>query len=537
MNEMSIKRFYDFYMLEAMRAGMAMAKSDNPEIAFKHSFEKLEADVNKAFDELTDTMSKRIRLYMWAACLGEGRHGGRVADMKLTNDEIDGEGRGFVFSQANNYPIDQHNLDVMTELFDAKWRGSYGGKKWGAIVEAIALFDEVSPATFIDHAIDLEHNGGNIFNKSDGRREPVKLENDGLYQVRSFLDDKFRYDILTCGVKAEVTQRTMILLDRYRNVVNKNAVYYRVDVSSEWFVDAFDVEYGEETLDIEDSEGGWQECAFCSNKIDPDEHYHSPDDDCICEDCYDAKYATCENCGDLHSKYDLEDVDGNDLCEDCIQTGGWVKCENCGDWTQDYIVTEDNSEYFCEECAEKCEECDEYYSDLEWHKEHEHAEEEEKREEKEANEHAKHAGQWILQYDAYQSIKKFDTYAEAALFQTKDGGEVIKSTLGYQYMTYNLNGKVVTGEVYKVSDGLWAIDLKKDYKKIGKKHTEKRYGIMTLTGNWFGAAERIETCVHIANELKDMYDWENIKMYEWKKLDQDKKDAMNKIIHRIQDKE
>ncbi len=58
------------------------------------------------------------------------------------------------------------------------WTSSYGGKKWGAIAQALVGFlnGTLSHSVFADHAFDLQHNGGSVFGKNrmvTGDRERI----------------------------------------------------------------------------------------------------------------------------------------------------------------------------------------------------------------------------------------------------------------------------------------------------------------------------------------------------------------------------
>jgi hypothetical protein len=48
------------------------------------------------------------------------------------------------------------------------WSTSYGGRKWGAIAQALVGFlnGTLSHSVFADHAFDLQHNGGSVFGKN-----------------------------------------------------------------------------------------------------------------------------------------------------------------------------------------------------------------------------------------------------------------------------------------------------------------------------------------------------------------------------------
>lgn len=57
-------------------------------------------------------------------------------------------------------------LPKIATLFDQRWHsGSYGGKSWMKIAEAAMMYGNVPDTVFIDHCVDLKHNGGLAFDK------------------------------------------------------------------------------------------------------------------------------------------------------------------------------------------------------------------------------------------------------------------------------------------------------------------------------------------------------------------------------------
>ena len=66
---------------------------------------------------------------------------------------------------------DEYGIDILIEaeeaLLKAKWGAGIGGKMWGKVATHLRLFltGEYPAWLFVDIAVDLEHNGGNIFNK------------------------------------------------------------------------------------------------------------------------------------------------------------------------------------------------------------------------------------------------------------------------------------------------------------------------------------------------------------------------------------
>lgn len=215
-NTMTLDHFADFYYLEAISAGMTMAASENPDISWKHSFQKLENDVKEAFSHLTHEMAFRIYVYLYAASLGEARH---ASGMKITIKETNNSSRETVYRMALDYFPSDNNIKLLKSVFrDNKWPSSFGGKAWLNIVEAMEMYGKISDAAFIDHSVDLEHNGGCVFSKS---------ANMGLYcfgeemNLKKFLDFKFSHNILETMPKrndVRVSHKVYRLLERYMNI-------------------------------------------------------------------------------------------------------------------------------------------------------------------------------------------------------------------------------------------------------------------------------------------------------------------------------
>lgn len=368
MNEMTVYHFYDFYFLEALRAGMIMNKAQNQ---FRHSFERLERDVDNAFSQLCHTMAPRIRFYLWAAGLGEARHAWRICTYAIS--EIEGNDRGTIFENAVNYPMTQENIEVLKGVFKQSWGGAFGGRAWLDIVEAVEMYGNVSDATFIDHTVDLEHNSGSVFTKSEGGNDIVKLNVNAMYRFRPFLNVKFSEDILRCGTSAQVSTKVYNLLTRYNNVVSEVNLT-NIRPSLEW-LNPFDVEFGDETLSLTKSNGrnSWPECDLCTNKIDPEDHHHAGEH-CICRECYENKYSYCYKCRE--AKRDFVSVDGESMCTDCCDKIGAIRCENCEDYFTNFVETQQGN-FYCQDCAENhasfCETCEEWHEDMTKHNKQEHS--------------------------------------------------------------------------------------------------------------------------------------------------------------------
>ena len=141
-------------------------------------------------------------------------------------------------------------------------------------------------------------------------------------------------------------------------------------------------------------------CSRCGDRISEGDICWA--DDCIyCQSCFDDSYTYCGHCSDaIHNDNIIYTADGHYYCDYCANRHGYRECEECGTWS-DEISTHDGAYYcqscyddkfaYCEECEHdvdkddlnyvtvdgrekhicddcltsynKCEECDEYFSD------------------------------------------------------------------------------------------------------------------------------------------------------------------------------
>lgn len=222
-NVMTLEHFHDFYYLEALSAAITMEYSNNPNAQFKHSLNRLETDVREAFAHLTHEMAFRIYVYLWAASLGEARYA-RGHNLPYWIDDINGLDRSSVYHLALDYfPCDE-NIKTLKNVFNQSWGGAYGGKAWLNIVEAMEMYGKVSDATFIDHSVDLEHNGGCVFSKS------AKFGLDcfayDASDLKSFLDFKFSGNLLESPAPdrrhttsfTRISHKVYRLIERYMNI-------------------------------------------------------------------------------------------------------------------------------------------------------------------------------------------------------------------------------------------------------------------------------------------------------------------------------
>jgi hypothetical protein len=112
-------------------------------------------------------------------------------------------------------------------------------------------------------------------------------------------------------------------------------------------------------------------CAECGEIIERDDA-HECDGDYYCDDCFDDLYAVCDRCGDVHLKDDMTYIDDAWICDYC-RDRYYTQCERCGEWVRRYdtytvAIDEDmNTEEWCESCMDynswTCDGCDERFSE------------------------------------------------------------------------------------------------------------------------------------------------------------------------------
>ena len=576
-NVMTLAHFYDFYYLEAMSAGISMAISSNKDLAYKHSVVRLENDVKEALAELTKQMAFRIYVYLWAASLGEARYA-KGMNLKQYFNILNGMSRSMAYSKAlNTFPSDE-NVKNLKSVFAQNWGGAYGGKAWLSIVEAMEMYGKVSDATFIDHSIDLEHNGGNVFTKSANFGLDCSAYNASF--IRRFLDAKFAHNILEhmpklYGENIKVTLKTKTLFQRYINVmtVPGTASYIKMlyvindmDAENVWLKD-YSVNWGTDELGYTDKRTVTQQAEQSSGSghttVHPEAHqylivlngrnegvgicgnmrsynntvqtmtYHSegvaywngylwserwlfePGTVKIARE-YRA-HVRCFECGGVLSEDEqFSDSDGDVFCESCYNEK-YVSCDKCGDevWKENAVDAEHHHSYFW-----LCESCAE-----------------------EVMSKCDDCGEWFEEYvvtedngEVYCESCAREYYCRECDKHYSDLGyhEYVKhddeEQEGMEETTIEIEGGSYTTEAYHVGPlQIFNLGLFKHITKGMKYHTQwaiqvPALGMYGACGSDFGKA------VAVANTIIDMLDWEHMTKERWSNVHENKKTAINKIF-------
>lgn len=151
----------DFYALLSMRNRLEDCKYRS---GYYDYADRLLQDYARNF-------ARHIRDYLFIASLGEACHGSD----RCNSHELDlwekspfssyPSSRHRVYNEAQHYEV-ENGTDKLSEVFFGKWSTSgFGGKSWGKCISLNKRYGEISNIMFVDMAINLHHNGGNVFNK------------------------------------------------------------------------------------------------------------------------------------------------------------------------------------------------------------------------------------------------------------------------------------------------------------------------------------------------------------------------------------
>lgn len=175
----SIKEFYAFEALSAL------AKPEN----FRHSHERWMRDFDGIKMQYNCMLANIIYDYTVMVVAGEMRHGHTRSSHHIAGFYDDTTSREGVYRECIRYSSNSILTAGMT-LFGPRtnWNNSFGGEKWHAIAEAGLKKTNWSDVLFIDHCVDLTHNGSIYFDKNTDIVKP--LTGRQLSKYHRFLDFK-----------------------------------------------------------------------------------------------------------------------------------------------------------------------------------------------------------------------------------------------------------------------------------------------------------------------------------------------------------
>lgn len=387
-NAPNLTFYFDFYVLDGLRHLLTGAPMPTDRAyLYEKGIAKLKKDTEQAFETLSNEYSQAILLYLLVAGTGESRYAYRHgAGIYLSEFEY-----GITRDSAYDKALEYNPLKLARALYeifnDGQWGGSYGGQPWAKIARAcINLLDGTfTPATFIDHAADLEHNGGNCFDKHTeifNVSRPFSMSNMLNWKFATanpasdFINDGTVIDYY--GINSELlTYTTLELLNRYSNIVKGKPLpipgYFATSDHNRKVIkpNMFDLPAtGNRTPYL-----SYNEPVFCyeCNEAIPNDDTYSTDSypDCLyCSGCFYDLTSTCEKCGDKEFTDDMTPTQDGYYCESCAEC--LVSCDSCNDYyLEDDITPTANGYNLCESCtrdsdAYTCPICEELFYTYNW---------------------------------------------------------------------------------------------------------------------------------------------------------------------------
>ena len=160
-----------FYVQEAVMAKVNGMQNTTMKIRLEDDIREFNATYRKYADRLAGAFFDYIAL----ASFGEARHAPVQAKLYIpqifykwnrgSNQETI-KVRNQTYRHALKFDPYRFLPTLATLFYDGQWRDAYGGKRWGNIADAGMMYKKVSSTVFIDHAVDLSHNGGSMFSKN-----------------------------------------------------------------------------------------------------------------------------------------------------------------------------------------------------------------------------------------------------------------------------------------------------------------------------------------------------------------------------------
>jgi len=158
-----------FYVLEGLNTVI-------PKDSFKTSIVKLRQDFDAYRGWYNDNLARVLFDYLATSCFAEFRHTKKFSENKFLNkvikEEVFPSGAALLtrqHAQKKSWKYSpQKFLPILSKYFKSKdvlWEDGYGGKPWAKIAKAALTYYEFPPEVFIDHVVDLGHNGGLCYDK------------------------------------------------------------------------------------------------------------------------------------------------------------------------------------------------------------------------------------------------------------------------------------------------------------------------------------------------------------------------------------
>lgn len=173
-----------FYALQSIEASPKFTQGD----MFLQSQGKFIEDFTAYKREFENKLARVLFDYLALACFGEARH---ATPSVIKETVLFDSDHGMLPRNSAYHKAPAHDpkkfLPFFIKLFKNRMAfpcGSVGGESWAKIAEGALMYFTKAPAVFIDHVVDLSHNGGICFDKP----VLINMQDDSVYL--SILDRK-----------------------------------------------------------------------------------------------------------------------------------------------------------------------------------------------------------------------------------------------------------------------------------------------------------------------------------------------------------
>lgn len=204
----------EFYLIEGL-----YAESLSLLIPFRHSHERWRKDFLSYRERYINQLARAIYDYTVLVSATEMRWADEKAEYHYEDwYSARWTDREEVYKKAIEYS-DSFLLRASVRIFEINWGDFYGGPKWANIAHAGLLYKKIPDVLFIDHCVDLMHNGSIYFDKDTNI---FYFKNQAVYKV--MLDDKrdesFEF-FLNIG---KISFYMKKFLERLFNITGKNFI-------------------------------------------------------------------------------------------------------------------------------------------------------------------------------------------------------------------------------------------------------------------------------------------------------------------------
>jgi len=279
----------DFYALQALDAS-SRRKVDT----FRRPHERWLQDFEDYSQRYASKFARALFDYLALACFGEARHCWDKASLAIEGLP-EGKSRRGAYEDARAYNpwLFLPKLEILFQR--AEWEAYYGGPSWARIAQAAQLYGKLPDTVFIDHCVDLSHNGGLCFDKDE-----TGIFRLGYFagEYRGLLDYKARKspESYLRKYSAKLSPPVWRLVYRAANLglveIDATQLFSpAVESDAPELLEYQPVGWGDKELGEISANG--EECYFCGRLT---LHIYEVEDQHVCPSCFEALYH-CDYCG------------------------------------------------------------------------------------------------------------------------------------------------------------------------------------------------------------------------------------------------